>query len=98
MAQYYAVSAIGETDWYDRSGQRCYGKDWYIVTGPCPTPHEAWTQGKEKIGPIFGENQTKNPYAETAHKNMEVTSKSKLKAIYRLDLNAIQEEAYVSDL
>jgi hypothetical protein len=34
-ATYYAVTATGQTSWYDRSGNQRYGMDWYIVAGPC---------------------------------------------------------------
>lgn len=89
---YYAVTATGQTSWYDRSGNQCIGMDWYVVSGPCTTTEQAEDQGHEKIGPIFNEYGMSDIYRETAHKNLQVVSKSRLRN-FRLSAEGIEVEA-----
>ena len=90
-ASYYAVTATGQTSWYDRSGNQQHGMNWYILVGPCDSLEEAKTKGETKIGPIFNEYGMSDIYRETAHKNLQVVSKSRLRD-YRLDSDQIDME------
>jgi hypothetical protein len=90
-ASYYAVTATGQTSWYDRSGNQRHGMDWYILSGPCNSEEEAKTQGEAKIGPIFNQYGMSDIYRETAHKNLHIVSKSRLRE-YRLDQIALEAE------
>lgn len=82
-ATYFAITAVEQTSWYDRSGNQRHGMAWYAVSDPCSSREDAEKQAKKNIGPVVNQHGMSDIYAETAHKNMIVVSKSQLKQ-YRL--------------
>lgn len=85
---FYGITAHGQASWYDVHGNQRHGMDWYIVSGPCETRHQAGEQGRAAIGDIRTEHGT-DIYKETEHKNLRIVSASSLKREYRIDLDAI---------
>lgn len=83
---FYGITAISQTSWYDIHGNQRHGMDWYIVSGPCDTRHQAGEQGRNAIGQSNGDI-----YKETEHKNLRVVSKSSLKREYRINLDTVAD-------